>query len=78
MFQRRFWLTEAFLLTVFKGVLWGIGIAVGVSVLMIAAGRKNMGILRNEHVTRWSFMVEHGGWYVMYDEFLLVYYNQDP
>lgn len=29
--------SQAFFLTVFKGVLWGIGVAVGVSVLMIAS-----------------------------------------
>ena len=34
---------QAFFLTVFKGVLWGIGVAVGVSVLMIAS---------------WSFFVQ--------------------
>ena len=49
--------TKAFLLTVFKGVLWGIGIAVGVSVLMIAAGRKNVGSLSTEDV---DLMLEHG------------------
>ena len=41
---------KAFFLTVFKGVLWGIGVAVGVSVLMIAS---------------WSFFQEdekEGGW----------------
>ena len=37
MFHVIFLGNQAFFLTVFKGVLWGIGVAVGVSVLMIAS-----------------------------------------
>lgn len=36
-FTSSFFGNKAFFLTVFKGVLWGIGVAVGVSVLMIAS-----------------------------------------
>ena len=55
-FRMCFQPSEAFLLTVFKGVLWGIGIAVGVSVLMIAAGQ-HMIILSHEHL---DLRNEHG------------------